>query len=52
MNKFTAEKADETVRLDTFVAENSEATRSYATKLILDGFVTVNGKNVAKNYKL
>ena len=52
MNKFTAEKADETVRLDTFVAENSEATRSYATKLILDGFVTVNGKSVAKNYKL
>lgn len=52
MNKFTAEKADETVRLDTFVAENSEATRSYATKLISDGFVTVNGKNVAKNYKL
>ena len=52
MNKFTAEKADETVRLDTFVAENSEATRSYATKLILDGFVTVNGKCAAKNYKL
>ncbi len=52
MNRFTAEKADEAVRLDTFVAENSEATRSYATKLILNGFVTVNGKSVAKNYKL
>ncbi len=52
MNNFIAEKADETVRLDTFVAENSEATRSYAAKLILDGFVKVNGKTAAKNYKL
>jgi 23S rRNA pseudouridine1911/1915/1917 synthase len=52
MDKFIAEKADESVRLDTFVADNSEATRSYAVKLISDGFVTVNGKTVAKNYKI
>lgn len=52
MDKFIAEKADETVRLDTFVADNSEATRSYAAKLIADGFVTVNGKAAAKNYKI
>lgn len=52
MDKFIAEKADELVRLDTFVADNSEATRSYAVKLISDGFVTVNGKTVAKNYKI
>ena len=42
----------ESRRLDVFLAENAELTRSYAATLIEDGFVTVNGKAVAKNTKL
>ena len=42
----------ESRRLDVFLAENAEFTRSYAATLIEDGFVTVNGKAVAKNTKL
>lgn len=39
-------------RLDIFVSETAEITRSAAQKLIEDGNVTVNGKTTAKNYKL
>lgn len=39
-------------RLDVFLAENTEVTRSYAATLISDGCVTVNGNSVAKNTKL
>lgn len=39
-------------RLDVFVSEKTEKTRSAAAKLIEDGFVRVSGKNVAKNYRL
>lgn len=42
----------ESRRLDVFLAENAEFTRSYAATLIQDGFVTVNGKVSAKNTKL
>ena len=40
------------IRLDVFVAEMGEITRSRAVKLIEDGAVFVNGKLAAKNVKL
>ncbi|MBO5210535.1 MAG: RluA family pseudouridine synthase [Clostridia bacterium] len=40
------------IRLDVFVAEMGEITRSRAAKLIEDGCVCVNGKAAAKNVKL
>ncbi len=42
----------ESRRLDVFLAENAKITRSYASTLISDGCVTVNGKSAAKNTKL
>lgn len=42
----------ESRRLDVFLAENTEVTRSYAATLIEDKNVLVNGKIVAKNTKL
>ncbi|MBR3968047.1 MAG: RluA family pseudouridine synthase [Clostridia bacterium] len=42
----------ESRRLDVFLAENTQVTRSYAATLIADGCVTVNGKPAAKNTKL
>lgn len=42
----------ESRRLDVFLAEKTQVTRSYAATLILDGCVTVNGKSAAKNTKL
>ncbi len=42
----------ESRRLDVFVAQKAEVTRSYAAKLIADGCVTVNKKTATKNSKL
>ena len=42
----------ESRRLDVFVAENAEITRSYAATVIADGCVLVNGKQASKNTKL
>lgn len=42
----------ESRRLDVFVAEKIEITRSYAAKLIENAAVTVNGKVATKNTKL
>ena len=39
-------------RLDLYVSEVAEITRSSAQLLIEDGYVLVNGKNEAKNYRL
>ncbi len=39
-------------RLDVFVSEKAEITRSNAQKLIDDGCVSVSGKTASKNYKL
>lgn len=46
--------ADESVgeRLDKFVSESEDISRSMAAKLIEDGNITVSGKAVNKNYKL
>ena len=50
--EFTAETSGE--RIDKSLADMSdgELTRSFAAKLIDDGGCIVNGKAVAKNYKL
>ncbi len=39
-------------RLDKFVADNSDISRSYAAKLCEDGLVTLNGKQLEKKYKI
>ncbi|MBE6738961.1 MAG: RluA family pseudouridine synthase [Ruminococcaceae bacterium] len=39
-------------RIDVFVAENTELTRSFVAKLIGDGLITVDGKTASKNTKL
>ncbi len=39
-------------RLDVFVAERGEMTRSASQKLIEDGYVTVNGGTKPKNYRI
>lgn len=44
--------AQKGARLDVFLSEAEEITRSQAQKLIEDGDITVNGVSVAKNYKL
>lgn len=46
------EPAQKGARLDVFLSEAEEITRSQAQKLIEDGDITVNGVSVAKNYKL
>lgn len=43
---------DENCRLDVFLSTKLEKTRSFIQKLIDDGFVSVNGKEQKKNYKL
>ncbi len=42
----------ESVRIDVFLADVLEITRSYAAVILGDGLVTVDGKPVSKNYKL
>ena len=45
--------ADENIRIDKFIASKLEGvTRSHIQKLIDDGCVTVEGKNVKSNHKL
>ena len=39
-------------RLDKFIADNSDISRSYAARLCEDGLVTVNEKQVEKKYKI
>lgn len=39
-------------RIDSFVSEKAEVSRSRAVKLIEEEYVTVNGDSVSKNYKL
>jgi 23S rRNA pseudouridine1911/1915/1917 synthase len=46
------EKEDEGKRIDVFLAAESDYTRSYIKKLIVDGLVFVNGKTVKPSYKV
>ena len=49
---FEVQDADKGTRLDQFASAHAELTRSAAARLIEEGAVTVNGKTVAKNYKV
>lgn len=42
----------ESRRLDVYIADVADVTRSYAAKLIVDGCVLVNGSSASKNTKL
>lgn len=46
----TVELADAGARLDSFISENSELSRSAAARLIESGAVTVNGRCESKKY--
>lgn len=50
--KLVACKNDTDKRLDAFISDNCEMTRSAVQKLIADGNVTVNSKAASKSYKL
>ena len=50
--KYTVTKKDLGVRLDVFVSENAELSRSAAAKLIECGSVTVFGKPSQKKYEV
>ena len=52
MEKFTFFYDSKQSRLDVFLSEKSEFTRSAVQKLIENNFVTVNGKIPDKSYKL
>ena len=47
----TADISDEGIRLDKFISDNSELSRSLVQNIIETGSVTVNGKAVAKSCK-
>ena len=44
MTVYIVEEIDKKKRIDVFVSEKSEISRSHAQKLINDGNVLVNGK--------
>lgn len=48
----TAEPFDVGKRVDAFIAEKTQLTRSAAARLIENGNVLLGGKEIAKNYKL
>ena len=50
--EFLCNETSAGIRLDVFLTEQTELTRSAAQKLIEAGEITVNGSSVAKNYKL
>lgn len=54
MNTITLTATDEFIgeRLDKFIAENSEISRSYAAKLCEEGLVQIGGRAVTKKYKI
>jgi len=51
-HEFIIAKDDAKKRLDIFLAENLEESRSFLQKGILEGWVKVNGVTVKPNYKL
>lgn len=52
MDIIKAETEDAGKRIDVFLSERCNMTRSAAQKLLEKGCVAVNGKTVAKNYKV
>ncbi len=49
---FIANEADSRERIDKFLSEKTGESRSYITRIIDGGLVTVNGRKASKNYKL
>ena len=52
LNIFIVSADSAAKRIDVFVSEKAEISRSAAARLVEDGSVSVNGKSVAKNYKV
>ncbi|MEE1351135.1 MAG: RluA family pseudouridine synthase [Clostridia bacterium] len=52
MNEIIITAAEGESRADKFISDNSDISRSYASKLIADGCVTVNGKSITKKTKI
>lgn len=52
MQQITITAESDTSRLDKFISDNSDISRSYAAKLIEDGCVTLNAKPVTKKSKI
>ncbi|MBR5265782.1 MAG: RNA pseudouridine synthase, partial [Clostridia bacterium] len=53
MNKLIVESSFAGKRIDAFIAENVEnMSRNACVNLIEEGNITVNGKNIKKNYKV
>lgn len=48
----TVKETDSGLRLDAFVASNSELSRNAAANLIEDGLITVNGSNASKKQQV
>lgn len=48
----TVQPADSGKRIDLLVSEKTELTRAHAQKMLEDGNISVNGKTVAKSYKV
>lgn len=48
----TPSGADKGKRLDAYIGEATDLSRSYAQSLIEDGLVSVSGRKVAKKYKI
>ncbi len=49
---FVAETADVGIRIDRYLAEKTGESRSFITKMIDNGLVTVNGRKASKNHKI
>lgn len=52
MAVYIVEELDKKKRIDVYVSEKAEISRSHAQKLINDGCVTVNGKQEKVSYKV
>lgn len=50
--EFIVSSLDVGTRIDSYIASNSEFTRSAIQKMLDNGSILVNGKEIAKNYKL
>lgn len=52
MDEIKIVATESVARLDKFISDNTDISRSFATKLIDDGAVTLNGKSVSKKEKV
>ncbi len=52
MDEIKIVAVESVARLDKFISDNSDISRSYAAKLIEDGLVTLNGKSAVKKDKV